>query len=183
MAVPWVAIGALTGVFSAGSGIFSAGAKKHQAQVSSKIAMTQRRKAGMREIGQMKLGMALSGVEIAEPDVARGSVGSEGPGGATGIAGGTQGIHYDPGKKGFLGIGREEGGGIVGARDYTRATDTASIILGTSRDSIALDISAMKIDAANAAFAFTMEGFGAGMETLAAGMYAGKTFQDWLENN
>lgn len=184
MAVPWLAIGTILSAGSAVSGIFSAGANKQQAQISSQIAQTKRRTSGYREMDALQMGMNMSGVEL-DPTGKTNASGGLGKGAKfkQDYSKGSDRIGYSAGKKGFLGIGQKDGGYIQNARDYSRASDTAAVILGTSRDSINLDISAMKLDASNAAFAFTVEGFNAGLETFSKIAFAGAAISKFNEEN
>ncbi len=160
MPVPWAALAAISGIISAGSSIFGAGQRRLQAQTQGTIGASQRRTRGVREIGGLALGATLSGVEVSDPNVAKGS----------------ERIGYSKGKAGFLGIGRKEGGKIRNARDYSKATDTTSITLGTSRDATRLDVSAIELGTENAMRAYGIEGFSAGLSTFARTAGALDTF-------
>lgn len=163
MPVAWAAIGAISGVASAGAGIFGAGKRRLQAQTQGAIGSRQRKITGVREVDAMANNMTLSGVEISD----------------TNVAGGSEDIEYDKGRAGFLGIGRRDGGSIENRIGYDEVTDTAGLIMGNSRDAVRLDASAIKLNAANMASAYTVEGFSAGLTTFARAAI----FADTLMNN
>lgn len=98
-----------------------------QSEAAGKINQSKRRTQGVRETEELEARMVGSGVEMTQ----------------AGVANGSENISYSDSKAGFFGIGRKVGGDITGQRNYAGATDTASLLMGTSKDAIRLDVDAI----------------------------------------
>ncbi len=133
MAVEWAGLAVVGAGIAIDTlfGIRSGRAQAMDAEAQGRIGARQTRRQGVETIGNMELGMAVSGVETTERT-------------------GRSNASYSEANAGFFFglIGKEDGGIKQGGEDFSGRTDTTGLLLDLTEEAIALDASAIEQNAA-----------------------------------